>query len=104
MDANPQEARIIMTDNIRHWLNAVEARCEKATTGPWSAHNPSPAKSGTWITGDGWCIAVCDTRTDGQCESNATFIAHAREDIPRLLALVELLSVSGTDADCTEAV
>ena len=81
-----------MTDDTRKWLDEVKARYEEATPGPWSAHIPSPAKSGVWIVGNGWSIAVCDTRTNGQCERDAAFIAAAREDIPRLVALVERLS------------
>ena len=77
---------------VKDWLAEVKARTLRATPGPWSSHNPSPAKSGTWITGNGWSIAVCDTRTNGQCERDAAFIAAAREDIPRLLAIVERLS------------
>ena len=64
-------------------LAAIRARAEAATPGPW--HVPGGDDGGAdWVdkaNGD----MVC------QCTSyrNAPFIAHAREDIPALLAHID---------------
>lgn len=95
-------------------LGAIRARCERATRGPWYAIAPKfdyvykremlcpiseyddngKGHEHTWTVSPkkgaaGWC-------TDGGysgygiCPHDAEFIAHARVDVPGLLALVEL--------------
>lgn len=79
-------------------LNAIEARCEAATPGPWkqsdcgydvcSKNIPSACDNSSRMT-----IARCmegdsrpyTTAYKGACK-DAEFIAHARTDLPRLLA------------------
>ena len=51
-----------MTDDTRRYLAEVKERCEKAQAGPWSVASES-----------------------------AEFIANVRQDIPRLLTLIETL-------------
>jgi hypothetical protein len=60
-------------------LAAIKARADAATPGPWES-----ATTGVWsdIEGDLW---VADTSHD----YDAAFIAHAREDVPALLAEVD---------------
>lgn len=71
---------------------AIRERCEAATPGPWIrdpeyASVCAPAR-------DGECVAVC-SMSDGPPAAgwvaDAEFIAHAREDIPVLLAEIERL-------------
>lgn len=72
-------------------LQAIRARCEAATPGPWHEWHIDKAPSGI----------ICDTRENGVAQTfnrideaypndgaNASFIAHAREDVPTLLAEV----------------
>lgn len=62
-------------------LQAIKARCDAATQGPWIAYD-----------GDEWwyveaSLSICIELT----EDNATFIAAARTDIPALLAEIAQL-------------
>ena len=74
-------------------LDAIEARAAKATKGPWETH----LVDDTTIVSDNCEIGTtCDSsnteRDDGynieyeRMEADADFIAHARQDIPDLLA------------------
>ena len=76
-------------------LDAIRERVEVATDGPWAVDSDDPSyiihsERGGW---DGLVIAqVADQ--DGALfpvEHNGALIAHAREDIPALLAEVERL-------------
>lgn len=70
-------------------LDAIRERAEKATPGPW------------WLGGndvDGpdtgygeLRVATISNTARREQKANAEFIAHAREDIPRLLAEIERL-------------
>lgn len=68
-------------------LDEIKERCDKATEGPWI----TGGCSGRMITtpdgyvGDGF-IADVDTKV------HADFIAHARQDVPALLAEIESLN------------
>lgn len=66
-------------------LQAIKERAEKATPGPWKVGRQSPNGACNVGTINGLLTAQT---TDG---SNAEFIAHAREDVPKLLAEVERL-------------
>lgn len=72
-------------------LSEIRARCEAATPGPWEAKtNRHPQCNGEpwgWISGATGRI----TWSGNLGKTNAAFIAHAREDIPYLLAEVERL-------------
>lgn len=92
-------------------LAEIKARANAATAGPWTQMNGvniftdlgATNKNGvTADRNDGWCIADTSeglTFVDGELvemESNeqwdnAKFIAHARQDIPNLIAEVERL-------------
>lgn len=74
-------------------LDAIEARASAATPGPWTA--------------DGACVVVagdlCDQvmiahgwpwRRNGERAPNAAFAAHARDDVPALVAEVRRLRLA----------
>jgi len=69
-------------------LNAIKERTEKATSGPWYWSTDS----GDSLESDEAYVlsATSDWHIDGRY-SNKEFIAHAREDIPALVAEVERL-------------
>ena len=72
-------------------LQEIKARCDAATPGPWQQ---------SWVEGADGAIAVVDVDGDVICDmgntlldeyKSANFIAHARADIPALIAEVERL-------------
>lgn len=82
-------------------LEAIRERVKNATTAPWKVESGE-------FSGDNWLIAytgadesgteyyittnnVRGSEMDGDTKSDAQFIAHARTDIPRLLAEIERL-------------
>jgi hypothetical protein len=76
-------------------LKAIEARCEAATPGPWVA-TISPDGTVAMVdhatlrlddADEPLMIASCDVI--GNLDNDADFIAHARSDIPRLIATIE---------------
>ena len=82
-------------------LSEIEARCEKATPGPWVVGEGTPE---TYC--EGWNV-VCSTARvvasrstyryhepdefDDQTKCDIEFIAHARSDVPDLLTEVKRL-------------
>lgn len=86
-------------------LEEIKARAEKATPGPWSAddeHGDIPGAERAWcvskITESGdyshdiaYLSTDCADPIGTQETADAEFIAHAREDIPWLVAEVERL-------------
>jgi len=82
-----------MTDDE---LAAIEARCEKATAGPWedAGHtviqsvNPWDDVIPSEVSCGAWCLGGTPKPVR---ESDRAFIAHARQDIPALLAEVRRL-------------
>ena len=69
-------------------LNEIEARANAATEGPWEAYRPNPAYR---------IYEICSTTPQGLDETlaevsgynasdDADFIAHARTDVPALMA------------------
>jgi hypothetical protein len=76
-------------------LDPIKAREAAATPGPWAIANVAPA----WASGrDEWNVVpgVIDQCTSAGCgpivePADADFIAHARTDVPALLAEVERL-------------
>ncbi|PAD91668.1 hypothetical protein [Shouchella clausii] len=61
-------------------LAAIRERCDKATEGPWKEY-------GCYVAQDGLIVAEAHLSEAEDVE----FIAHAREDIPMLLAEIEHL-------------
>ncbi|WP_259406038.1 hypothetical protein [Shouchella clausii] len=64
----------------------IRERCDKATEGPWKIGRQSP--NGLNNVGTTRGLLTAQT-TD---EKNAEFIAHAREDVPLLLAEINRLN------------
>lgn len=74
-------------------IDAIEARANASTPGPWCEHpNGSSVWSGTeYDCEDMSQRHVANTRQDERGVVDAEFIAHARQDIPSLLAEVKHL-------------
>lgn len=75
----------------REEIEAIRKRAEKATEGPWGASLdewPGNANLRHWVSThwDGLACAVS--------YEDAEFIAHAREDIPKLLVEIERLQTN----------
>lgn len=65
-------------------VEAIRKRCDAATPGPWAATQPEERhRDALQITSRGYVIAELG---DEVTNEDAAFIAHAREDVPRLLA------------------
>lgn len=73
-------------------LAEIRARCEAATAGPWwHDWNMGGSPNEVWVSGDSWGLICTTDGGVGDEDKDAEFIAHAREDIPALLAEVERL-------------
>jgi hypothetical protein len=79
-------------------LEAIRARCEAATPGPWTPESEQGHGRGVRaIASVAWCPVSCVVGGKSQsivardASRNARFIAHARADIPALLAYIEEL-------------
>jgi hypothetical protein len=81
-------------------LTSIKERCKLATNGPWTSgwlwevdewvRLSEPI--GLGVVGEGLgSICNMQCREDDSHKANAQFIAHARTDIPALIAEVELL-------------
>jgi hypothetical protein len=81
-------------------LDAIRARCNSATPGPWTAVSVNGRKSGIALVGalalrgTGKPIAVLAGIDVPQRHRDAEFVAHAREDMPALLAEVVRLTAA----------
>lgn len=67
-------------------LAEIRERCEKATPGPWEWD-----ERGWTIEGSGKSIVETDCRCYPPEDDDASFIIHARTDLPDLLAAYEAL-------------
>jgi hypothetical protein len=65
------------------WISEIQDRVDAATPGPWKNFDP-----GWRYVVDPHNDSICDLPTGSEF-ADANFIAHARSDIPRLLAEVE---------------
>lgn len=68
-------------------LEDIRARCEAATAGPWSSYvegRDHTSGSNFIMTGEGGQRGN-DIELSGATIADQDFIAHARQDIPRLL-------------------
>ena len=90
-------------------LDAIKARAEAATPGPWNLDSTDWAKKSpsgirwiadssvpqavVWVTPEPWDWENDDSDDDeiAQMVTDATFVAHARTDVPALIAEVERL-------------
>lgn len=74
-------------------LQAIKQRCQRATDGPWEVEG----RGGVYMNGRRDAYIVVQRKT-GRCLhaptwtfDDAMFVAHAREDVPALVAEVERL-------------
>ena len=79
-------------------LAAMREREQAATPGPWAANESqfsSHEKISDWYVagGKGGGVVQIVGRWNQDDKADALFIAHAREDIPRLLARIDELEV-----------
>ena len=83
-------------------LDEIQEREAKATEGPWGVDGPAQCGPGdslaVYHVEDGGTVAYVQPSWD-----DAEFIAHAREDIPALLAEVERLSRRNEDLEYVAA-
>ena len=83
-------------------LNEIEARANAATKGPWHRYGTWPYEVYAPREPDGGPYIASMTGDDGHNESNAEFIAHARTDVPALVAALravqEVLDKRGKQA------
>lgn len=82
-------------------LAAIKARANAATEGPWTWASHTTADGDEWAVFDPADHALASNR-DGWAP-DAEFIAHARSDVPALLAEVEQLKANPGDAYHTMA-
>jgi hypothetical protein len=83
-------------------LEAIRERAEKATPGPWTTEQSYDGDPDTPVlVGDGeyLCASPDDGVRGGHLFEDADFIAHAREDVPALVAEIELLRATLRDRD-----
>jgi len=90
-------------------LQRIKERCEKATPGPWKILNIpyNGYDDPEIVTKDG--TYICQTTYDMQSQSekynvdeDTEFIAHAREDIPKLIAEIKRLQALKQIGTCKE--
>ena len=78
-----------LTDIAAIDLEAIAARCEAATPGPWEVLSDELVDT-VWLNAatpeDDKPIALFDYRPGTLNRANADFVAHARQDVPVLLA------------------
>jgi hypothetical protein len=77
---------------MSHRIEEIKARAEAATPGPWnlSARGNHP-EDNRWVDDGRYDICMVYGCNSLPSEGNATFIAHAPEDMLYLLAEVERL-------------
>ena len=71
-------------------LDAIRARCEAATPGPWSCKQYHSPHDGSLIQYQAY-KGETETIADITLTSDAEFVANARTDIPALLAYIDEL-------------
>lgn len=87
------------TEMTKEQIDAIASRAAAAERGPWEVMNGGDNETSTSIDGPEGDVLIRDWRGSGYLREeyvwvekpNAEFIAHAREDIPALLAEVERL-------------
>jgi len=95
-------------DEVKTLLDAIQARADAATKGPWECLDRRKLQEEGFVgcnvvfaleagrdrTIDGavYTLPICETNGKGnEDDNNADFIAHARQDVPCLVAAVRVL-------------
>ena len=73
-------------------LNIIEQRATSATEGPWDVYSNSSGYC--YVTGGRF-----DSIADEMSETNAQFIVHARDDVPKLVAALKAVLAIWPEAD-----
>lgn len=72
-----------------HELDQIEGRAMAATSGPWQVLTEQGVDA-AWVNAanslDDLPIMLLDYRSENENRANAEFVAHARQDVPRLIA------------------
>lgn len=85
-------------------IDAIQARADSATPGPWELDEYDQAERAWVIMNSGVgpyqhaVAAVSILWTRPRAEANARFIAHARQDVDVLLAMVDRLELAQAQA------
>lgn len=72
--------------SLPKWIQEIKNRADKATPGPWEATNKGVFRGSVWVS-------------ENSTPENAQFAAHARDDVPVLIELVEEMAraLEGTE-------
>lgn len=93
--------------DLTEQLDAIKARAEAATEGPWTRWQVGTSLDQmsltTMVVSDTARLNICDTSDDSTGRADAEFIAHSREDIPRLVTAVETVLELHTKRTCEDA-
>jgi hypothetical protein len=101
--------RFLMTDPVLtpEALDTIEARTNAATEGPWdSAHHYRPSEGQTYEDADWSTVGaegkrIVATKEGWGTPHDVEFIAHAREDIPALVAELRRLRTENEEQRAT---
>ena len=80
-----------MTDPVELDLGPIEARLEAATPGPWHVEQGGEIFAPFWLIGDVLRDRYGNNSISGDDRATIEFIAHARQDVPALVAEVRRL-------------
>lgn len=83
-------------------LEAIRARAAAARPGPWKLYGDGDPDDWRGITNGNDADELCIYDEGGHGHDDAVFIAHARQDVPALIAEVERLSRQVARADAAE--
>lgn len=75
-------------------LDAIEARANAATPGPWWVDAGGPDESADLVGGDNSKIADLPFYAPHRHLGNEAFLCHAREDVPALIARIRTLEAA----------
>jgi hypothetical protein len=93
IEPEPEPITPSPSPDVRTRLAEMRGRVEGATDGPWEARTTGRSGGDHWYVLDGASsiasIHASDGEDEDQREPDATFIAHARTDLPALLDAVE---------------
>ncbi len=86
-------------------LDEIAARADAATEGPWETIQSADEETTTWLEAPYDDVLHHDTRGHGHMRqdfawmkrADAEFIAHAREDIPKLVAALRTVEALAAD-------
>lgn len=79
------------SDDLRARLAEIRAREEAATPGPWRVEN-NQQDLNRWVSSDDQTLDINFGYLGNSTQNDARFVAHAREDVPWLLAELDRLT------------